>query len=85
VPVELAFRDEVERLLGEDESLSQFVEAAVRVFARRQKDQAGFVAKGVRSLADAKMSGEYFDTAEVIGHLRRKLDVAKTLGESVSQ
>jgi Arc/MetJ-type ribon-helix-helix transcriptional regulator len=85
VRVEPEFRDEVERLLGEGESLSQFVEAAVRASARQRKDQAEFVARGVRSLANARKSGEYFDAGEVMQRLRKKLDIAKTRRQTASR
>lgn len=77
VRVEPEFRDEVEKVLGKDESLSQFVEAAVRASVRQRKDQAEFVARGVGSLTRARRSGEYFDAGEVMQRLRAKLDSAK--------
>lgn len=78
VRVEPEFRDEVERVLGKDESLSQFVEAAVRASVRQRMDQAEFVARGMSSLASARKSGEYFDAGEVMRRLREKLDSART-------
>lgn len=78
VRVEPEFRDEVERVLGKDESLSQFVEAAVRASVRQRMDQAEFVARGMSSLASARKSGEYFDAGEVMRRLRAKLDSART-------
>jgi hypothetical protein len=77
VRVDPEFRDEVERVLGKDESLSQFVEAAVRASVRQRKNQAEFVARGMSSLANARKSGEYFEAGEVMRRLRVKLDSAK--------
>lgn len=77
VRIEPEFRDEIERVLGEGESLSQFVEAAVRAAVHRRQDQAEFVARGLSSLARAKKSGEYFDADEVMRRLRQKLSAAK--------
>jgi len=77
VRVEPEFRDEVEKVLGKDESLSQFVEAAVRASVRQRKEQAEFMARGLRSLANARKSGEYFDAGEVMRRLRAKLGSAK--------
>ncbi|SFM56895.1 YlcI/YnfO family protein [Variovorax sp. OV329] len=71
-------RDEVERLLGDGETLSQFVEQAVRDSVMRRKAQGEFVERGMKSLALAKASGEYFDAATVMQRLRGKLDAAKT-------
>ena len=77
VRVEPELRDQVERLLGEGETLSQFVEQAVRDTVLRRKAQAEFVERGMKSLAEARMSGEYFDAATVMQRLRSKLDAAK--------
>lgn len=67
------FREEVEQVLGQNESLSQFVEAAIRASVHRRKSQAEFLARGARSLAAAKESGESFDAGEVMQRLKRKL------------
>lgn len=77
VRVEPEFRDEVEQVLGEGESLSQFVEAAVRACVSQRKSQAEFVARGMKSLASARRSGEYFDAGEVMNRLKAKLELAK--------
>ncbi|RZL61168.1 MAG: prevent-host-death protein [Variovorax sp.] len=71
------FREEVEQVLGQNESLSQFVEAAIRASVHQRKSQAEFLARGARSLAKAKNSGEYFDAGEVMQRLKSKLAEAK--------
>ena len=76
VRVEPEFRDEVERLLGEGETLSQFVEAAVRACVLQRKSQAEFVARGMKSLASARRSGEYVEAGEMMQRLRTKLESA---------
>ncbi|MEJ7688035.1 MAG: YlcI/YnfO family protein [Variovorax sp.] len=76
VRVEPELRDEVERVLGEGESLSQFVEAAVRACVLQRRGQAEFLARGVKSLANARKSGQYFDAGDVMRRLREKLDAA---------
>lgn len=76
VRVEPEFRDEVERVLGEGETLSQFVEAAVRACVLQRKSQAEFVARGMKSLASARRSGEYVEAGEVMQRLRTKLESA---------
>ncbi|WP_432727218.1 YlcI/YnfO family protein [Variovorax sp. W6] len=76
VRVEPEFRDEVERVLGEGETLSQFVEAAVRACVLQRKSQAEFVARGMKSLASARRSGEYVEAGEVVQRLRTKLESA---------
>ncbi len=82
VRVEPEFRDEVEQVLGEGESLSQFVEAAVRACVSQRKSQAEFVARGMKSLADARRGGDYVDAGEVVHRLKAKLDSAKKLRDA---
>ena len=77
VRVEPEFRKEVELVLGQNESLSQFVEAAIRTSVHQRKSQAEFLARGTQSLAEARKSGEYFDAGEVMQRLRSKLAAAK--------
>ena len=78
VRVEPEFRDEVEQLLGPNESLSQFVEAAIRASVHQRKSQAEFLARGTRSLANARATGDHFDASEVMRRLRGKLAAAKS-------
>ena len=77
VRVDPTFRAEVEKVLGEGESLSQFVEAAVRACVSQRKSQAEFVARGMKSLAGARRSGEYVEADEVMQGLRARLTTAK--------
>lgn len=83
--VEPEFRDEVERVLGPNESLSQFVEASLRASVQQRKNQAEFVARGKRSLAKAQKTGIYVDAAEVMQGLRDKLASAKARAAADSQ
>ncbi|MBS76129.1 YlcI/YnfO family protein [Variovorax sp. Varisp41] len=75
--VEPEFRTEVEQVLGEGESLSQFVESAIRARVQQRKDQAEFVVRGLASLASARRSGAYVDAGEVVDRLKTKLEVAR--------
>lgn len=77
VRVEPEFRAQMEQVLGKDESLSQFVEAAVRQSVRLRMDQADFVARGLSSLAKAKESMAYIEADEVVARLGKKLASAK--------
>jgi len=77
VRVEPEFRAEVEAVLTEDETLSEFVEAAVRAGVARRRVQAEFVARGLRSRDEARRTGEYVDADVVLEHLQRKLDTAR--------
>jgi predicted transcriptional regulator len=77
VRVEPEFRAEVEAVLTEDETLSEFVEAAVRDSVARRRVQVEFIARGLRSRDEARRTGEYVDADVVLEHLQRKLDSAR--------
>jgi TolA-binding protein len=77
VRVEPQLREQIEQVLGEDESLSQFVENAVRESVRQRIEQAEFVARGLRSLQKAKRTGDYLEADEVVAGLRQQLAAAK--------
>jgi hypothetical protein len=74
VRVEPAVRDEIEAVLHEGESLSQFVEAAAVQAARRRKAQQEFVARGRASLARAKATGEFYPWQGALDQMRVRLD-----------
>ena len=77
VRVEPEFRAEVESVLAEGESLSEFVEASVRASVERRRFQAEFIARGLRSREEARRTGDYVDADEVVAALQRKLDAAR--------
>jgi hypothetical protein len=77
VRVEPEFRAELESVLAEGESLSEFVEASVRASVERRRVQAEFVARGLRSRDEAKRTGDYVDADDVVTALQRKLDAAR--------
>jgi len=77
VRVEPGFRAEVEAVLIEGETLSEFVEASVRAGVERRRVQAEFIARGLRSRDEARRTGEYVDADVVLARLQRKLDVAR--------
>lgn len=78
VRVEPEFRAEVESVLGEGETLSEFVEASVRASVERRRAQAEFIARGLRSRDEARRTGQYVDADVVVASLQRKLDAART-------
>lgn len=78
IRVEPGFRAEVEAVLGEGETLSQFVEASVRVSVERRRMQSEFIARGLRSRDDARRTGDYVDADAVLDNLQRKLVVARS-------
>ena len=77
VRVEPELRAEVESLLSEGETVSEFVEASVRATVLRRRNQAEFIARGLRSLDAARRSGDYVEADAVVQTLQRKLDAAR--------
>ena len=71
VPPEL--RQAAEELLAEGETLSGFVEDAVRRNVEYRQAQAAFVARGLASRDAARASGRYVQAATVLGKLKRRL------------
>ena len=77
VRVEPEFRAEVESVLGEGETLSEFVEASIRASVERRRVQAEFIARGLKSRDEARRTGQYVDADVVVASLQRKLDTAR--------
>ncbi len=77
VRVEPEFRDEVESVLAEGESLSEFVETSVRASVERRRVQAEFIARGLRSRDDGKRTGHYVEADDAVAALQRRLDTAR--------
>jgi Arc/MetJ-type ribon-helix-helix transcriptional regulator len=78
VRVNPEFRAKVESLLGEGETLSEFIETSVRVTVRRRRVQAEFIAGGLRACDEARRTGEHVDADVVIEQLPRKLGSARS-------
>ena len=76
VRVEPEFRAEVEAVLVDGETLSEFVEASVRAGVERRRVQAEFVTRGLRSRETARRTGDYVDADVAVEALQRKLDAA---------
>ncbi|HEY4066450.1 MAG TPA: YlcI/YnfO family protein [Burkholderiaceae bacterium] len=72
-----ALRDELESALAEGESLSGFVENAVRESLARRAAQQAFLERGMASLAKARRTGVYVGHDEVMAKLQAKLRTAK--------
>jgi Arc/MetJ-type ribon-helix-helix transcriptional regulator len=77
VRVEPELRAEVESLLDDGETVSEFVEASVRASVLRRRMQAEFVARGLRSLDDARRTGDYVEADAVVSKLQRNLERAR--------
>jgi transcription initiation factor TFIIIB Brf1 subunit/transcription initiation factor TFIIB len=74
VRVEPAVREEIESVLLEGESLSQFVEAAAVRAARRRKAQQAFLERGRASVVRAKETGEFHPLHGALDQMRARLD-----------
>lgn len=77
IRVEPEFRRAVESLLRDTETLTEFVENAVRETVSRRRNQAEFLARGIQSLEVAKRNGDYVDADVVLGKLHQRLASAR--------
>jgi predicted transcriptional regulator len=77
VRVAPALRAEVEQCLAEGESLSQFVEGAVREAIERRRSQSDFVSRGLAGAEAARRSGAFFTAQQVADRLDAQLAQAR--------
>ena len=77
VRVEPELRAEIESILNEGETLSEFVEKSVREQARRRRNEAEFVARGIQALENSRMAGDFVDSKAMLDRLDAKLNAAK--------
>lgn len=77
IRVEPEFRTAVESLLRDAETLTEFVENAVRETVGRRRNQAEFLARGIQSLEATKRNGDYVDADVVLGKLHQRLASAR--------
>jgi len=71
------FRIEVEGVLEQGESLSQFVESAVRQTVLKRKHQAEFLHRGITAIEETKRVGGGIAAEVVIAKLEAKLAAAR--------
>ena len=78
-PVRVApdFRLEIEGVLEQGESLSQFVENAVRTTLAKRKTEAEFIKRGIAAIEATKRAGGGIPAAVVIAKLEAKLAAAR--------
>jgi hypothetical protein len=72
-----AFRAELESVLQQGETLSQFVEAAVRNTMAQRQSQVEFIRRGLAAIAQTQATGDGIPADAVIARLRDKLAVAR--------
>ena len=78
-PVRVApdFRAELEGVLEEGESLSQFVENAVRATVAKRKNQAEFMRRGMVAIEATQRAGDGVSAEVVLSKLETKLAAAR--------
>ena len=77
IRVQPALRAQVEAALHTHESLSEFVEVAIRQAVQQRHQQAEFIARGLRSLEQARADNDYVDADTVVLQLEQKLAAAR--------
>jgi predicted transcriptional regulator len=70
-------RQAAEDVLLDGESLSWFVEQSIRSEIERRLAQREFVARGLASRDEARRTGKYVSSGEVLKGLKKKLARAK--------
>lgn len=66
-------------VLREDETLSSFVEHAIRATIEYRQAEQAFIARGLVARDNAQNSGRYIDADAVVGKLERMLEKAKAV------
>jgi hypothetical protein len=84
IRVEPEVRAEVEAVLREGESLTQFIEEAVVAAASWRRVQSEFVARGEAAIDRWKLHGGGRSADEVLADLQTRLDEAKRRAEKRS-
>ena len=77
IRVEPSFRTELEGVLEQGESLSEFVENAIRSTVQMRKNQAEFVRRGIAAIEETKRAGDAIPAEVVIARLEAKLAAAR--------
>ena len=62
-------RESAERVLRDGETLSSFVETAIRDEINQRESQAEFIRRGLAARDEAERTGEYFTIEETLGRL----------------
>jgi hypothetical protein len=77
VRVEPELRAELESVLRQGETLSEFVETSVRNAVEYRRVQNDFHARGEAAWADFQRTGASLSTADVVGELRARVDARR--------
>ena len=78
-PIRVApdFRQEIECVLEDGETLSQFVEGAVRSVVDKRKHQAEFVRRGIAAIQETQRTGNGIPAEQVLARLEARLLAAR--------
>jgi len=78
-PVRVApeFRQALEEVLEPGETLSQFVENAVRSTVEKRKHRAEFLRRGMAAIQDAQRDGNAIDAQTLVERLDARLSAAR--------
>jgi hypothetical protein len=77
VHVEPEFRAELESVLGEAETVSAFVEQAVRCAVNYRRMQAKFLARGEQAWQEYQIGGESRPACEVFDRAQKLIDARR--------
>ena len=75
--VEPQLRDAVEGVLGAGETISNFMEEALKANVLRRQHQQAFIARGLESAAIARQHQAYYSAESVLDELQAMLDAPK--------
>lgn len=78
--VDPKLRQSAESVLLEGETLSSFVEQAIRATIEHRQAQHEFIARGLESRDNARRTGVYVDADTVVNRLQTMLDQTKAGG-----
>jgi Arc/MetJ-type ribon-helix-helix transcriptional regulator len=77
IRVEPSFRTEFEGVLEQGESLSEFVENAIRSTVQMRKTQTEFVRRGIAAIEETRRAGGGIPAVVVIAKLEAKLAASR--------
>ncbi len=77
IRVEPAFRQQVEQVLAQGETLSEFVENAIRDTVSKRQFQSDFLQRGLLAIDEVKRQGGGIPADVVLANLQAKLVAAK--------
>lgn len=75
--VDPELRHDAESVLRDGETLSSFMEQALRSSIQSRRVQKEFIARGLTSRDEAKRSGEYFSAEDVLVEMQDMLSQAR--------